>query len=445
MDPETQELAEALARIAANLFPRGWVSDAVSWKRDGVLYGAWIMPPAKLSNLVSGGSEDSMSIRGPHVSNALRRSGIDDEDFRYETILYAADFLQRLANSLYSISVSGETVMCTLIPEPGYPWPTDDGMYFSAKKGREVESTRPEWLSSDNAVDLCRLWPEAEYTRRGVEYEFRGGYFLATHAMGSFDNLTRSGTWSQNVEVVNRCGGLIAPSIAVGPLPATNFGPFILVADVGVVLDSLKPNRKRGKRPPSKVFNTDAWTVRTKALLEDGSMTAFDQLHGHEEYLTHHGIHLWASGTPEDPSSHLDHLVKRIDTEAQLERAVARRLSMWKRSLTPEQVEKLHRKVEGTADRYAYCEAKVDGVMPISSFPVAVAPDGYESEFAEFLQATGFQGELLLVELPDAILSVLREDWSGEGLISLERKDAIRAWAALAYGWHVADAIREAA
>jgi hypothetical protein len=56
------------------------------------------------------------------------------------------------------------------------------------------------------------------------------------------------------------------------------------------------------------------------------------------------------------------------------------------------------------------------------------------------LEATGFEGDLFTVDLPDEVLAVLQDDWSPPD-IPFARREAIRAWAAMSYGWHVADEI----
>jgi hypothetical protein len=448
------QAAENAWKLAQRLLPRGWAVDAVSWIRDRTMYVAWVMPPRKLTELV--GPEDGhMPVVAERVASALRFIGMRDDDFRYERGPQVAfDFLDRLGNTFYDFSIDGNGTRFTLIVAPGYPWPTDDGTYFSAKSGSLRPSPEPEWLLPEKveipdrgvsgfAVDLCRIWPEPQYERAGTAYRLGSRHMIVTHAMGSFDGMTRGRTWDENARVVNRCGGLIAPSLAAGMVPATNFGPFVLVADVGLVLASLKPLRKRGAAPPAKVFNTDAWTAVTKDLVVDGAMAAFDQLHGHADYLSYHSLQPWTIGTPEKiPGSHLDHIIKRIDSLDQLDKVMSRRMTLWNRDLTPEKIEKLEEKVSMTPDRYAYLEVKPDGVMPIGSFPLAVAPAGHETGFAEFLEATGFRGDLLTVELPDEVLEVLKEGWNPPN-ISWERRNAIRAWAALSYGWHVADAIVE--
>jgi hypothetical protein len=444
-----ENLANDAWRLAQQLFPRGWVVDAVAWVRDETMYAAWVMPPEKLSRLV-GPDEGHMPLKAEAVARALRSVGLSDDDFRYERGEQVAyDFLDRLSNTFYSHSDGNNGTRFTLIAAPGYPWPTDDGLFFSAKQGRFLASEEPDWLLpeiikkpdrgiSGFGVDLCGFWPEPTYESAGLVYPMGSRYLIATHAMGSFSGITRTRTWDENARVVRECGGLLAPSLAAGMIPATNFGPFVLVADVGIVLSSLKPFRRRGIAP-AKVFNTDAWTVVTKELLEDGAMAAFDQLHGHADYLSYHSLQPWTIGTPERISTAVD-FVKRFDSVAQLEKALAKRMSIWKRDLDPEQIERVSERAGTTSDRYAYFEVKVDGVMPISSFPAAVAPRGHESGFASFLEATGFEGDLLTVDLPDEVLAVLQDDW-GPPDIPFARRTAIQAWAAMSYGWHVADEI----
>jgi hypothetical protein len=120
------------------------------------------------------------------------------------------------------------------------------------------------------------------------------------------------------------------------------------------------------------------------------------------------------------------------------------RARVYHRGLVPEEVEAIMESetMQLSKLRYPYLEAKANGVMPMSSFPLAVAPEQAAAGFERFLEETGFEGELLTVELPGELAEVMDPGWDPKG-IPWKRRRAIQAWANIEYGWHVADVVRE--
>lgn len=458
-----QRVADFMFTVGKELFARGTVKDAVAWDAPG-LRVAWIMDPKRMRN-AGVDHEGRLPFRGRYASMIFEREGVRAETLKYEDEMVMADFLQRVANELYGFTGGEEPIAVSIIPEPGYPWPAPDG-YYSAKKGRWLDSPRPEWLFSENIVDearridspgvnLCELFREPLGYEMGAEVVRYGrkadDFFLVTHAMGTIEGTTRYGSvegvagWEQNAQKVMECGGLIFPSLAIGPIPATNFGVGVLIADAGVVLNSLKPNLKRGMKPPSTVYSSDAWSGRTGDFFVDTAVAAFEQLHGHSDYMYYTDLNVWPLGAPRawalaGPGS----LAEEIYKTSTLKRELKERFRIWTRDLSPEETEELREEVSLTKARYGYLEAKVNGIMKMNEFPFAAVPPQQEEGFRRFLDITGFEGELLVVDLPDELLEVMLPSWNPTDL-SYERREAITTWAAMQYGWHVADAVRDVA
>lgn len=459
--PLLKTIAEKLYAIGRELFTRGTVKDAVVWESPYGLRAGWVMDARRMRN-AGIDHEGHVPFSGAYAAQVLNRHGLRGETLKYEREMVMGDFLPRISNDLYDVSEE-EPVTVTVIPEPGYPWPAPGG-YYSAKLGRMVRSDRPGWLYPENIVDeghnvdspginLCKMFDEPLDYEMGAEVGRYGtkpdDFFIVTHAMGTIEGMTRFGTvegvagWEENAQKVMECGGLLFPSMAIGPIPATNFGVGVLVADLGVVLKSLKPYLKRGEAPPSAVYSSDAWSGRTGNFLADSAVAAFEQMHGLSDYVYYSDQNIWPLGAPRawaiaGPGSLAEELYK-VTT---LKKELKERFRVWTRGRTPEEVEEIIEAVALTKARYGYMEAKVNGIMRMSEFPMAAIPPQQEEGFRRFLDMTGFEGELLVVELPDELLQVMRPDWSPPG-IDFDKRQAIQTWANMEYGWHVGDAIRE--
>lgn len=446
---KTAALVDAIGRA---IFPRGYVKDTTAWIEDGDWRIAWIMPATKLQKLI--GAEDyhlplNASMVDYWVSRIL---GKKESNFRYERELVAGDFLPRLTDDVRGSLEEETDLRITFIPEPGYPWPCDNDVYLSVAKKKLIKSSRPPWLierivdasrSIDSpGVDLCQIF-ETETVRPMNTVVGRYGdrpddVFMVTHAMSSLTGQTRFGDWEKNAEAVNNCGGLLFPSMAVGPIPAANFGLAVLIADVGLVLNSLKPYRRRAERAVVGVYDTDAWTGTTRDFLLNGAISAYEQLHGHSVYT--YDLHVWPLGAPTAPELNGPAEASTLDTTKQLIAELKRRFKIWRRGLTPEKYETIAADHALAKARYGYLEAKVNAVMPMRDFPLAVVPRELESGFSKFLAATGFVGELLTVDLPAEVREVMDENWSPPDML-WERREAIRTWAWTEYGWNVLDRV----
>lgn len=462
-DDIRKEVADFMFKVGRELFARGTVKDAVAWEAPSGLRVAWVMDPRRMR---AAGVDHELRVpfRGHYAAAVFERYGVPANTLKYEQEMVMGDFLPRVSNELYAFS-GDEPVTATIIPEPGYPWPAPDG-YYSAKLGRVVRSERPAWLYPENIVDeanginspginLCQMFEEPVDAKMGavVARYGRGAddFFMVTHAMGTIEGMTRYGSvegvagWEENARKVMECGGLLFPSMAIGPIPATNFGVGVVIADVGLVLNSLKPYLKARSTPPAAVYSTDAWSGRTGSFLTDTAVAAFEQMHGLSDYIYYTELNVWPLGAPRAWAlAGPGELAEEIYKVTTFKRELKERFRVWTRDLTPEGTEELRERVALTKARYGYMEAKVNGVMRLSDFPLAAIPPQQEEGFRRFLDITGFEGELLVVELPDELLEVMLPSWNPPGM-DMEKRTAIQTWANMQYGWHVADAVREAA
>lgn len=415
-------------------FGRGVFSDVAAWV-DGHgdyvrLELAFIGNAEKVSRIfkfgVGLGEDEDPGASGAWLSVQISRAlKIKDEAFRHERFVVLAEFLQRLEGiTIYDIAERDGIEMpfseasVTFIAEPGYPWPMDFAApgpfpYWSAKKRSWVEAERPGWLiklqptSGTEAgteervgVNPCVVFPPDDTrTREGGPCvgDLAGMPLFVTHSMTLLQRDKQVGFHKElqaAIEGIRGCGGLLFPSLAVGPLPASNFGPITLVGRLELALAGLKPYRKRGRRP-SWVFATDAWTETTSQLMNAVAARLFREFHGHEDYI--YGRHMWALGPPaEGLGSAHDEDVIALETTRQLSKALKERMKRFKPDLTFEGFEQLMAEVSGF-HKYAYCEAKGREVVSLDEFPYLMAPESMREPVDTFVRGVGYNGRVVFI------------------------------------------------
>lgn len=429
------EIARELLEIGKELFQRGFVKDVVAWSLDGLPRLAFVVDVRKLANIVHRHEEGAgvVPFRGGYAARVLERAGFDGGVFQYEREMVLADFLERLASALYDRT--GE-VRVTVIPEPGYPWPADGDSYYSAKSRKRLPSRRPEWLLPDlivdegrglrsPGIDLCKFIEPLPASSYAGLLTLRWGsgaddVAMVTHSFG-FER----GDYGMGARVA-ACGGLLLPSLAVGQVPASAFGPATLVGDVGPVVRSLKPSRGRGAPALVDLYAGDAWTTGIAELSRDGAVAAFEQMHGHEDWI--HASHVWATGAPtagELAGGHSE--VPLIESETALRRALKDLSKTWPRTPTrraQQTRERLSAATRATRLSNPYLEAKGNFLFPMRTFPLCAVSEDYLEQAEKQLRIAGFEGHLLPV----------RARYPTTGA-DLEKMD---------YAWALADAIRAA-
>lgn len=451
------ETGEKLLTFAKQIFTRGTVTDVVVWSRLDrehdefrlhVLYWALVGDGLKFARQTGMllADEEEGGLRGATLDSALSRAfGTRVEMFRWDPHVMAFDFLDRLSSAVGQAAERPddfEEQSFTFIPEPGYPWPQDprksvEGFrYWSTRKGGFVTPERPGWLMalpdsvSDHAsrwgVNPCRVFPpdDSRTDPSGPVMGRLGNQeVMVAHAM---QLRTGAGGWHKLLDSAIRgvkdCGGLLFPSLSVGPVPATNFGPIVMVANLELVLNGLRPYRKRGVNPVW-VYETDAWTITTGVLMGEVAGRLFEELHGHEDYLTGS---MWTIGPPPTVFGGPAELSDPIDTTKKLGTSIKQRMRRWKRGMSAAQIAALSD--HGPDAKYAYCEAKAREVVALASFPYLIAPDSLREPVELFVKGVGYQGEVIY--LPDDL---------GVGAhVDSDREAELWEWS-----WRVADVVRD--
>lgn len=290
-----------------------------------------------------------------------------------------------------------EAVRVTFMPLEGAPWSVhnDPTPYVSGKTGRVTTTSRPDFLievETDEGKELganpCLVAPLAECATGYVMGTIRTQEFVLTHTF-SLETLRYA---ERTAELVNGCGGLLYPSLAIGEVPATNFGHVVLVADVGLVLASMRPYKKKKGAWPIVVYETDAWTATTLHTMKDGAVELFVELTGAPVNWTYKSD-FWVLGPPLQ-----DHLAKPLSSTKQLAASLRRRARAYERELDAAELTAVREKHFESAEKYAYLEAKSNAIVPMSCFPLAVCPIAERSVAHAFLTNAGFGGELCIVD-----------------------------------------------
>lgn len=337
-------------------------------------------------------------------------------------------------------------VFATLMPEEGSPWSpqNDPSPYYSARKKKVLSTRKPEWLVTVDAdeqaqasgtkttlgADVCQLMPRIERcgpTVVGMLPERKHFEFLVTHSLApgarhGQDDLSHAAS------TIKSCGGLLLPSLAIGHVPATFFGTLVLVCAVNLPLLGLRPYRSRSNWPVT-VYGTDAWTVVTRDVLSRGSRELFGELTGNRQIG--YSDFFWVLGSPPATGAMTrpEDVVPLAGTK-QLATKLLKRAKPWPRGLTQAQMQERKDRFAMKADYYPYVEAKVNGILPLSCFPLAVVPE-CRKQYLTFLRAAGFDGDVLTVDLPVAAADAIEERSSSN----------IRDELSWQYAWSVRDAV----
>lgn len=443
-------------------FVRGTITDAVAWVDPGVsghttLRVALVGDGVKVSRAfgyfsAEGGENiDLGAPPGPLAYAAARLLGarrMAEELGRHKISL--PDLLDRLSGQAiydfcdtHGIEEPFAETSLVLIIEPGYPWPENDHpglVYWSAKQGKLIKAERPGWLmrvedtgggGTRLGVNPCMVFPAdpaepwALWARSGKQD------LVVAHSMSLLapsEGFRFHKQLDMAIEGIRSCGGLLFPSLSVGSVPASNFGPITLVGHMGMVLDGLKPLKERGSDATSWVYAHDAWTTSTRELMQDVAARLFDELHGHEDYT--YGYHIWSIGPPSEWFGGPSEGSSPLKTTGELVKAVKRRAALFKRGMTREQFLAVNESVKGTIDKYAYSEAKARRVLSINEFPALIAPDTLADQVRAFTKGVGYKGKIVL--LPDTLDMTHERESSDDG-----------DYKSFEWSWLVADAIKK--
>lgn len=367
-------------------------------------------------------------LETPGYTSRIKRSlisslDVDDVpaiDGDYEHITNVRDGIEgAIFDFLHSHGELEEDINWTLMPNQGNPWNIGDSKtyYYSASKKKVLEGYSPKdiyEITIDNekyiAVNVCSVVPKFTANKSAIVGVCQDGTnIFASHTLTAtrYDPESESieTKWTTagfNVETnlkidnISKCGGFIFPSLAVGPVAANTFGKITLVSYLDFVLSSLRPYRTKKGAWPVTVYDTDAWTARTTEIVSQQASELFDQLTGDwriPEYSYQlHFLVLGPKVTDEAGPSE----AKAIRDTKKLQALIKRRIKAWGRNATENSLRKA---IENDKrNQYPYLEVKINGVYSLKSFPLAVIEKQQYEISKQFLNAIGWNGDLITID-----------------------------------------------
>jgi hypothetical protein len=219
-------------------------------------------------------------------------------------------------------------------------------------------------------------------------FEDRDLDFIVTHSL----DVARYGVgWRKIARLINHCGGLLYPSMAVSQVPGARFGPVCLVVNPMVVLEGMKPYFRRRGQWPVVTYTTDVWTEVTRDFLSNASAILFEQLTGQWEISVYGRSHFYVLGPPLRFDGPMES--DMVLNTKKLSAALTRRVRRWHRDLTGEEVEEMQLTEE--EERYPYLEAKGNGIVSVDALVACVAPTPLMRSVRAFLEAIDFRGDVI--------------------------------------------------
>jgi hypothetical protein len=346
-----------------------------------------------------------------HIRNQLMSDGT-------ATVAEVLEAIQSVVNTTFA-SETGEDVYphVTLMPNEGSPWNYDDDEtpYYDAKKRKFFATPRPDWLATVMAepewgepkvemigADFCQLVDVIEASAYHpltacFEGECDDLSFIVTH---SLDFTVRGIDPDEVASFINECGGLLFPSLAVGALPAANFGAVCLVIDPAIILQSMKPYKRKRGNWPVVTYTTDVWTERMSTFLGWAAVRVYEELTGGADGWEYYAnMHFWVLGPPVDLDAAPGQIIaKVVKSTKQLRTAIRKRAKYWHRDMTAEEIEDAANLT--TVERYPYLEAKVNGIVTVADMTACVYPAERDAEVTAFLNAIGFTGLQVPLDVP---------------------------------------------
>ncbi len=326
------------------------------------------------------------------------------------------DFLSNLSHAIRDVLIAGgesveeESIRCTLLALPGYPYTEGvTGKIYSAKQKKEITAARPVYMTTvENdshekvtGVNFCKFLPVVCASgKSAIVGRFNDGMdFIVTHATMMAQHVKASG---DAAEILKGCPGMLFPSLATGLIPAANFGETILVIRPDVILPSMKPYKERGQYS-ALTYSTDVWTETAGSFVGSIAAKAWQQLHGDVNW--YYTSHLYTLGPDIKEEGFGGENVRVISSTKLLGTVLRKKFKKWKRDLNEEQVTELGDQPSG--ERYAYLESKLNIILGWDCVPFAVAPQQWADKISANLGSFGFKGKILAVPLEADMLEAL--------------------------------------
>lgn len=451
-DALVSKLSDSLFAWSERALPKGAVADVYGWRNaKGYIRLALGGDPDSLFRLFNG-FDEPWSRPGHLVEHDLARSfGIVQQgagtrnrlpQFIPDGPVYATSLLEGIGGMMDNISgdeTGDETAGATIIPDPGRPFNGRDTEYYSARAKRWRTQGTPEWVlpvavrttrrgqvAFEHGADYCLTAPRIDARSKCGWLDAGTLALLATHSLG----IDRVGV-SDTAGAINRCGGLLFPSIALGAVPASNFGPCMLILDPRTAMRGLDPYRKPGVGYPAHVYNTDVWTETTSDFVGDYAAYLYDELSGNGDFL--YSPHLYALGPrpTTNRTSGVDGRGGELSSVTEVLRDARSRAKIWRKGLTQKTFATVHQKTLSSMEKYGYLEAKIAGVLEIQALAGAACADFQAPDFQRLLELVGFKGPLL----------VLDTDAKTRKAFSEQREES--AWLMLKFAWSAAEEIKK--
>lgn len=350
-------------------------------------------------------------------------------DNDYEHITHIRDVIQgALSDFLQSNGVDSE-VFWTLMPNEGEPWNEGDSFtyYYSAAKRKVLKGYPPKDTykvqldeGEATAANICTIVPTFVAEKSALVGVLSSGYnIFASHTFSV------SLFQKESAKSIKDCGGLVFPSLALGPVAANTFGKITLVSNLEFALSSMRPYKTKKGAWQVTVYDTDAWTGRTSTFVSEGASDLFEQLTGNWQIPSYsYQLHFWTLGPPitEGPTD-----ASIIPSTKRMQSIINKRMKIWNRAAKDSELSLSS--MDRMKDSYPYLEVKVNGVYSISSFPLAVVEKAELSQSVKILKSIGWSGDLIVIDDESGTYKV-KEPEVDSGLFKV-----------LKYSWLVNDAV----
>lgn len=417
---EMERIADGLLVWLQRVYGATYFKDVLAWQDGNFHCFAGYGSPAKLQRAIQLQARNYRSALDLGIARALGiqmsqdRSGyVSPQFFSSGESASFQEIVEGVEGAIREVLGEEQMVRFTVIPEPGQPFADQPTRYYSAKRKKFLISKMPAGVvpvsfrdrSSDQMVvrpgiNFCLIAPPVPASQHGTNpvMEFRdGSTSIVAHSLAVNDRDMPASL--ATAQLVGQCGGMLFPSLSVGPIPATNFGPVVLIADPRIVLDGLKPYRKRSGEWPAVVYSTDTWTLRTRDFIGETSSILYDQMVGRWEITYYTALHLWILGPPIEqeggPAGG-----RRIDSVTAMASAIKRRMKPWMKVSNKQQFVDLNKRFAAQESYYSYLEAKVNAIMPMDRFVVAVVPDWLAGSAGQWLATAGYRGPVVPLAVP---------------------------------------------
>lgn len=424
--PQEIDAARKLKTLWDRLFP-GSISDVVVWRdedygelRFGLRGSPWglyrnfiaLMPVKQRVHEVEIACAQTLGIA--QKISGQGSSMLLSPQFASSGELGLDEFASMIEGMLSSITTASPMMQThfTILPFPGIPLDEDSKPipYFSVARGAIEAPPRriPAWVAireESKLVDFCSVAKVTTPRKRADQFGSIRFFSNTSPSLGVM--LTHATDLKQIQEKktqrsIQKCGGLMFPSFAVGPIPATNFGTIVIVFDAGIVASSLHGSiLRRASQPDISLYDTDAWTPTTSSAMSAFGESAYEELSGRRSLLEVDGVPtVYALGPMHESAvgmSDADPIfsMKKLAAKAKEKNGV---WGPFERSV--QDAVNFEKYMGSSFFRYGYLEAKASTIVPLGNALAVVAPINQAEKAASALATMGFTGDVIGIEMP---------------------------------------------